>query len=335
MKRYVGLERWKYLFNDWSIFPKWTIRRIAFVGILIAISVVIFTVFASFIPLITIPSYKISFIGLPIKISGFIFGPLVGAIVGLISDIISFSIFPTFYNVYYTLAAVVNGVVSGVVGLLFVKFFKYVFGGQFIESIYVSKIYYLNKKLIKIKSNNPESKKIKQLQNRIIQLGEKRKMNSMMNSPKHLLNINLITSIILLSTICLAIFIIVMYKVDDQIIKNKSIIPNKIALIATMESGYLLMILFLIIARFKIRPKRFLVIVPIVVFSAFIESINVPILSLADSKIASGSSESIITFMFQHIVLSPVKIWANMFIIYFTYSIIAPLVNKNNEIVYN
>nr|WP_307908120.1 ECF transporter S component [Mycoplasmopsis bovis] len=90
----------KRKWQDFSFFPKLTIRKISFIGILIAISVVIFVVFASFVPLISIPTYKISFIGLPIKISGLIFGPLVGGIVGLISDIISFSLFPTFYNFY-------------------------------------------------------------------------------------------------------------------------------------------------------------------------------------------------------------------------------------------
>nr|WP_307925344.1 hypothetical protein [Mycoplasmopsis bovis] len=49
-----------------------------------------------------------------------------------------------------------------------------------------------------------------------------------------------------------------------------------------MTSGYVAMFIFLIVARFKMHPKRFLVIIPIVIFSAIIELINVPLLSLAD-----------------------------------------------------
>ncbi len=62
----------KRKWQDFSFFLSYN-KKISFIGILIAISVVIFVVFASFVPLISIPTYKISFIGLPIKISGLIF----------------------------------------------------------------------------------------------------------------------------------------------------------------------------------------------------------------------------------------------------------------------
>ncbi len=59
-----------------------------------------------------------------------------------------------------------------------------------------------------------------------------------------------------------------------------------------MTSGYVAMFIFLIVARFKMHPKRFLVIIPIVIFSAIIELINVPLLSLADYSTTGASSES-------------------------------------------
>ncbi|MGV2392885.1 UNVERIFIED_CONTAM: hypothetical protein O8I53_07845 [Campylobacter lari] len=188
------------------------------------------------------------------------------------------------------------------------KFFKYIFGGKFIDSIYESKIFKLNNKLTKLTLKQADESKIRRLKNKIIHLGEKRKINSITTNDHTLLNINLFTSLTLLTSICLFIFIIVMFKISDQVILEKSIVPNRIGLVAMMESGYLLMILFLIVARFKLKPKKYLIIVPIVIFSAFIELINVPLLSLADSKVATSGSSDLLTFMFQHIIFSPVKI---------------------------
>jgi hypothetical protein len=36
--------------------------------------------------------------GLPIKLTGYIFGPLIGATTGAIADVISFSIIPTYIH---------------------------------------------------------------------------------------------------------------------------------------------------------------------------------------------------------------------------------------------
>ncbi|WP_027334572.1 ECF transporter S component [Mycoplasmopsis felifaucium] len=327
-------------FNDFitefKILPKLSIRKIAFIGILIAISVVIFVIFASFVPLISIPTYKISFIGLPIKISGFIFGPIVGGIVGLISDLISFAMFPTFYNIYYTLAAVVDGVISGLIGILFLKILKFVFGGAFRDAALENRIYKLKTTLTNYKLNDQDANKIYKLENKIILLNEKRKQIAIVGTEHLLLNANLIASVTIMSLACLAIFIVVFLKIDDSTIKNFSVIPNKTLLIIFMLSGYICMIIFLIISRYKMKPKHYSVIVPIVIFSALIELVNVPLLSLADYSATNSSAAegTIITYMFQHIMFSPIKIWFNMFVIFFTYNIVAPLINKNNDIMY-
>ncbi|AEI90470.1 ECF transporter S component [Mycoplasma bovis] len=326
----------KRKWQDFSFFPKLTIRKISFIGILIAISVVIFVVFASFVPLISIPTYKISFIGLPIKISGLIFGPLVGGIVGLISDIISFSLFPTFYNFYYTIAAIVDGVVAGLVGIIFLRVLNYAFGGQFRDASLDNAIFKQKEKLYRLVLFDPQSPKIAKVKTKIIALGEQRKSANVINQEKKLLNINLFAASLLIVLVMLFIFFVVFYVINETTIQQFSIIPNKIGLYALMTSGYVAMFIFLIVARFKMHPKRFLVIIPIVIFSAIIELINVPLLSLADYSTTGASSESgsIITYMFQHIVFSPIKIWFNMFVIFFTYNVINPLVNKNSSIMY-
>ncbi|MBZ4203346.1 ECF transporter S component [Mycoplasma tauri] len=326
----------KKLFSNFYIFPKLTIRSISFIGILIASSVVIFIVFASFVPFISIPSYKISFIGLPIKISGFIFGPFVGGFVGLISDLISFALFPTFYNIYYTLAAIIDGVIAGLVGFIFLKILKYMFGGQYQDANYENKIYKLTRKLEKLRLEDINSKKITKIENKIILINEKRKVNMVIGSHNKLLNVNLLSSILTVSLIILIISFLVFKVIDAEVIKNYGFGLPKLGLFFLMSSGYCAMIIFLIVARFKMQTKKYLVIVPIVIFSAIIELINVPLLSYADFTATTGSNGSgkIITFMFQHILFSPVKIWFNMFIIFYTFNVVSPLVSKNDGIMY-
>ncbi|WP_027120744.1 ECF transporter S component [Mycoplasmopsis lipofaciens] len=320
--------------SDFSMFSKWTIRKISFIGILIAISVVFLIIGATFMPLITIPSYKISFIGLPIKISGFIFGPLIGGLVGLISDILSFMFLPTYFNPLFTLAAVVDGVVAGLIGWLFLKLLKYYFGGDFQNNIFEVNIFdYLIKLDILKKQNKNNDKKIKKIENKIIFLNEKKKKIKVFGSINTLLNINLIVGLSILSLFVLFIVFLIGFKIDQSII-NGGIIKNRFVLLGLMISGYGAMMIFLSIMRFKMSAKHYLVIVPIVVFSALIELINVPLLSLGDSQSFTNDSKNIFVFIFQHTFFSPLKIWFNMFIIFFTYNIISPLINKNNDICY-
>lgn len=325
----------KFSILNFSPFPKLSIRTIAFIGILTAISVVIFIICASFIPLISLPTYKISFIGLPIKISGFVFGPIVGGLVGLISDLISFALFPTFYNIYYTIAAIVDGVAAGIVGLIFLKLFKYVFGGPRKDAVIDNKIFRLKKQIEELKLTATDFKQIEKLENKIIKLAEEKKLNTPEKAQSRLLNANMISAIILIAIICFAILVIVQYLSDETI--SKSVIKNRIGLIMLMETGYILIFFFLIIARYKMKPKRYMTIVPIVMFSALIEFINVPLLSLADFKSTTGTTAqagSILAYMFPHIMFTPVKIWFNMAIIFYTFSVIAPLLRKNDDIVY-
>ncbi|UWV83480.1 hypothetical protein [Mycoplasmopsis felis] len=48
-------------------------------------------------------TYKFSFIGLPVKITGFIFGPIIGIFVGIVSDFLSLLFIPPAgYNLVYT-----------------------------------------------------------------------------------------------------------------------------------------------------------------------------------------------------------------------------------------
>ncbi len=104
----------------WHIWSKrkktWTNKKISFVSILIATSVVFILIFTRIAPIASLPSFKLMAGGLPIKLTGYIFGPLIGATTGAIADVISFSIIPTYIHGWYTLAFAAAGFVPGFIG---------------------------------------------------------------------------------------------------------------------------------------------------------------------------------------------------------------------------
>jgi len=86
-------------------------------GLLIAISIVLKTLFEVIIPLGGFPSLRVNITALPIMLSGILFGPLAGFAVGFISDILCFMIKPGGpFFIGFTLA---NGLTGLIPGLLF------------------------------------------------------------------------------------------------------------------------------------------------------------------------------------------------------------------------
>ncbi|WP_029608661.1 folate family ECF transporter S component [Mycoplasma simbae] len=323
--------------DDFKTFSKWSIRKITFIGILIAISVAFFLIVFQLMPFISLPAYKISIIGLPIKITGFIFGPIVGGFVGAVSDLISFMFVPTYFNVLFLVAAILDGVIPGIVSWIFLRLIKFLFGGKFRDSIYEESINHLFNKLDILKQSPQRNEnKIKKIERKIIKLYYDRNKKQEKQSKKtELMNINLIVCVSILTLVMLLVTYLIGFKISEKTIAS-GIIPNRWILLPLMLSGYLAMLVFIVFARFKLKSSLYLIIVPIVVFSALIELFNVPILSFAEKQSieASSASSNLFVYMFQHIILSPVKIWWNMFIIFFTYKIVSPLIYKNHSITY-
>jgi len=105
-----------YKFNWKHRRSQWSNRKIAFVSILIATSVVFVIIFTAIVAIAAIPPFKLMAGGLPVKLTGYIFGPWIGAATGIVSDLISFMIRPTFYHFYYTIAWAVAGFLPGLIG---------------------------------------------------------------------------------------------------------------------------------------------------------------------------------------------------------------------------
>ena len=107
------------MWNFWRKRTKtWTNKKIAFVSILIATSIAFVLIFTRIAPIASLPSFKLMAGGLPIKLTGYIFGPLIGAVTGAISDILSFTITPTYIHWWYTIAFTLAGAIPGIVGYI-------------------------------------------------------------------------------------------------------------------------------------------------------------------------------------------------------------------------
>ncbi|WP_406614251.1 ECF transporter S component [Mycoplasma corogypsi] len=320
-------------FKEFKLASRWTIRKMAFVAILIAMSVAFTVVSAQIMPLITLSSYKISFIGLPVKISGFIFGPLIGIFVGIVSDILSLLFIPPAgYNILYTVATSMNGLVAGVFGFYFVQFMNKAFSKEYRIQVIASKITRLGMEFRAALASN-EKRQVDIIGLKIQKLYIRKKYVTNDNSNRLLSNIYLINAVIFL-TLVVTIMGIIQLQIPDVYI-SKSIIPNKAIMLGLMTSGIMIMTIFVIVARFFMSFSRYSILVPIIVFSAYLELINIPLLSFADlHALGQGETSSFYFWFSQHILTSPIKIWFNTFVIYYSYIIISKLINKNANLSY-
>nr|WP_318025680.1 folate family ECF transporter S component [Mycoplasmopsis mustelae] len=325
----VKSKNWKEI----SLFPKWTIKNMVMVSILIAISVSFTIVVAQIIPIVSLPTYKFSFIGLPVKIAGFIFGPVVGVFVGIVSDLLSLLFIPPAgYNPVYTVATAINGLVSGLFGIYFNQILKTAFSREFRLQRISQKLTIYAYKYKFLKDQN-EFKKADVVADKLIKLNNKKKYINQNDADNLLKNIYLFASIILL-TLVIASFAWFVLNSPDEIIQ-KGIIKNKYILLGLMSGGTSMMLFFVFLGRFFFKTKTYLTLVPIVVFSAFLELVNIPVLAYADLlSLGNKDGKDIFFWISQHILSGPVKIWFNTFVIYYTYEIISKLIYKNSNLSY-
>ena len=93
----------------------------SYTSIMIAVAVVFVIIGSMLFAITAYPSFKISFAGLPVKLAGYLLGPLVGAVTGFLTDIISFLFLPTFYFPGYSLTLAITGMIPGIVMWIMIK----------------------------------------------------------------------------------------------------------------------------------------------------------------------------------------------------------------------
>jgi len=112
--------RWQSLPSEekgGAFFMEKRIRKMAYTGLFIAISVILTRFFAGNIYLLGIFALRLSFGEVPIMLSGILLGPVYGAICGALSDIIGYAINPVGgpYFPGFTLASALTGLIPGLI----------------------------------------------------------------------------------------------------------------------------------------------------------------------------------------------------------------------------
>lgn len=297
-----------------------TVRTIAFLSILIAISVVFVIIGVRLFPPSVLPGLRFSFLGIPIKITGYIFGPTVGLITGIFSDLISFLFVPSTYSPYFTIAAAMAGAIPGISHLIYHIWFERIYNKK-------ENIEYLEykKKMFLKKNKHDKAKKI----DKLIQKVEKK---DAVKLEKRKANMFLLSSIVIISLIMLSIALFIIYLPDnifqEGVKKISGFLGKKNIFIPLLISGLFLMMLFLIVLRFW-KPKLLIQFTPIVIFSAILEPITVILLAAGDFQ--SGIFKIFAAGIVAHTILTPIKIWINLFVIYITFLIVSPLIFKKQN----
>ncbi len=101
---------------------KLTIKQLTNISLLIAISVGMVYFGMLMMGMSSIPNLRAGFAGIPIKMAGFIYGPVVGVATGAIADILGILVFPTFYHPGYTIDLMIAGFIPGVIGVMYRKY---------------------------------------------------------------------------------------------------------------------------------------------------------------------------------------------------------------------
>ena len=306
---------------------KWDSKRIAFISILIAMSISFVIIGTRIAAISSIPAFKLSLAGLPIKIIGFIFGPIIGFVIGFTTDIISFVFIPTFYYPLYSVALGISGMLPGVFALVYNYFYKILSKSNTLRKLNNEKVFSLYKiKLAISKNNYKQEEKEKEKYEKLLKKIDK---IALWENEKKLLNFGLISSSIFLLAI-LASLIITITFIPQDVIDNSfegifKLISHKSIFIVVISLGVGLCICLVVFTRFKMKPENYLTFVPIVVFIICTEFINIPIIAYADYK---SLKISFVASAVSSLATSFIKIWFNTIIISFAIRIVMPLITK-------
>ena len=89
-------------------------RKITYSAIFAGVSAIIVIILLTYTPLVTLPTIRISFEGLLIKICGYLFGITVGFFAGILSEALVNLYRPTFFHWAYYLTLISYGVIGGI-----------------------------------------------------------------------------------------------------------------------------------------------------------------------------------------------------------------------------
>ncbi|MGY6172099.1 hypothetical protein ACW95P_01990 [Candidatus Mycoplasma pogonae] len=303
---------------------KWTSRRIAFLAILTATAVVFVIIGVRVAPFAIIPVFRFSIIGLPIKITSLIFGPILGAFTAIISDVLSLLFVPGIFSYHYSISLIITGIVPGIVVWFYRKIVNRYYSDENLDVKY-------QKRIAKLQANldiDPVNREQKIAKYQIKLTANQNKQEK--DKDKKLKLIYLVSGIFfLVLTVSLISGTILNIKNVDEVFANSKWIKDKYAFIGLLSAGSITMILGIILGFFKMKTKNFLNVIPIIVFSAILEPITTVIAAMGDLQIKLY--DDLQSAIISHIIFSPVKIWINTIVIYISYMIVSPLIFRKES----
>lgn len=311
---------------------KWNSKRIAFVSILIAMSISFVVIGAQAFALSSLPSVKLSLVGLPVKIVGFLFGPITGLLVGMATDLLSFVFVPIFYYPMYSLALGISGMLPGVSATFFNYFYERTKKENHINNLRNKKI--LNLFSLKEATLNNQVNKVYKLERKISFLDEKIEQTKKWDKEYLQIKFALYSGISMVFIALIALTFITFYVLPqssiDSFVDSKHLptfLKKKINYLTLIWLGVGSSVILVIIGRFKMKQETFLRFVPILLFVVLTEYINLPIIAYADEK--TINVEFIVSYV-SSLLTSPIKIWMNLIIISFAIKIVLPLIKKKS-----
>lgn len=316
---------------------RWNSKKIAFIAILIATSIAFVVIGAQAAAISSLPNLKLSLAGLPVKITGFLFGPIIGFTIGFITDIMTFLFVPVFYNPIYSLALAISGMIPG----MFAWFYFIKCNPKFTKKVQIKKIniqkIQLNHKLILEYSNDLESDRAKRIIAKIGKLDEKIVvLRNSKTKETRLLNFNLISSILFTLTIVVVLTVLLNQFLTEELLKSAfegfKFLHNPFLFLIFVWVGFSFIIIFLIVCRFVMKPSIYIKMVPLLMFIVLTEFINIPLVSWADQTTVGINFW--VSFL-ASFVTSPIKIWMNLLIISFATKIVTPLIMGKQANSYN
>lgn len=88
-------------------------KKITYIAMLATVTTCVITLLSSYVPLMILPSIRLSFEGILVKLSGYLFGPFIGILVGIMTELLVNLIRPSFLHWAYTLLIVSFGLFGG------------------------------------------------------------------------------------------------------------------------------------------------------------------------------------------------------------------------------
>lgn len=116
---------WKWFRKDKYKGVRFTTKNIAYITMLSSVSVVATIIVSITIPITVLPPIRIAFEGLMIKITGYMFGPIIGIICAAVTDILVMLFVPSYISVYYMFCIVFTGFLAGIAGIFKVRLKDY------------------------------------------------------------------------------------------------------------------------------------------------------------------------------------------------------------------